>query len=690
MSFRWKLTLFTGVALIITIVLLMVSTVYSSHHTRILLTQQAGNLLKNNAKDLVDTELEGRITQLTTALESRQKQLTLLSNQIISSKANTIKNYLPGSNLRSSIVAMLKTQLKNDPFASEITVIFKPGGLGEDDISYIGSDYLGSNDTGQFTSRWLREGDKLVHRPISSDELADSANMAPIVCGMKQNKVCLSQVMPENKKIPKGFWISTPLEEKGKAIGVAAIRVNLNLIQSQLQAMDKALYNGIGHILISNEAGKIIARDTSDYNSKADIKQLIANDTIINQWDNKTREFNSFYPIPLPHLNSHWGIVIQLPQEAVLKAQQVMNSQLESSTASALTRQLITGIIIALIMLYLTWAFSGPLVKPLQVLRNELEKIANGEADLTHQIPVKSKDEVGQLSHAFNRFTHSLGQLIRDVIVAVDEMKQQTSKTTELISQTSDNINNQFSQIDQVATASEEMAVNSREVADNTQQTSLAVGQAQQAVDDGQQASRSSQEAMHELHEQLDSTQQRVSQLVTSSENISDILLVIQNIAEQTNLLALNAAIEAARAGEQGRGFAVVADEVRLLASRTQSSVGEIKEVIETLQQETHSVVKTIQLANQTSKQTSERVSLTATTLEQIASVNVQIRQMATQIASAAEQQSAVANEISQSVSHVRESGQDVIHSTEETLSISQQMKEIAERQNQLVNRFKV
>ncbi|MFM2476942.1 methyl-accepting chemotaxis protein [Celerinatantimonas sp. MCCC 1A17872] len=685
MSFRWKLTVFTAVALIVTVCLLMVSTIYSSRHNSKIITQQAGTLLKQNAQQLVATELKGRISQLTRAIETRKNQLDLLGTQILSSKANTLKNYLPGSNLRSSIVAMLKAQLSSDKHASQITIIFKSGQLGEDDISYIGSDYLGSNDVGQFTARWINNDGKYTQKPISSKQLK-SPELQPALCALDNATACLRAAT--NKA--QGFWLSIPIKEKGKVIAEAALLIDSSLINQQIQSMDKALYDGSGSIVLTGQDGSLITRDSDQSSTPSNMAQLISNDKIVSQWDQSKHQFTSFYPLSFADLNTQWGIMVRLPEQQVLKAQQVMSQELSTNATKALSQQFLIGIIVAVVMIVLTWVFTGPLLRPLHKLRNELEKIATGDADLTYQVPVTSKDEIGQLSDAFNRFVGSLRQLIKDVVISVDNMKQNSSHTVQLIDQTSQSITKQFAQVDQVATAVEEMAANSREVADNTQQTNLTVNTAQQSVHQGQKAAQDSQTAMSSLSSQLEQSQQRIKKLVASSENISNILLVIQNIAEQTNLLALNAAIEAARAGEHGRGFAVVASEVRSLASRTQDSIGEIESVIGQLQLETNDVVQTIEQANQAAQDTAQQVSHTNETLIDIASANNEVLQMAEQIASAAEQQSAVANEISQNVNQIREVGQSITKVSGQTQQVSQVIGNIAQEQHQLVSRFKV
>lgn len=686
MSFRWKLTLFSGGALILTVLLLLTSSIFSSQHNERIITQQVGHVIRESTQKLVDTELSGSIQQLSNTLSIRQKQLKLLADQILAAKANTLKNYLPGSNLRSSILAMLKAQLLNDDHAQEISVVFKMGGLGESDMGYLGSDYLGSNNNGQFAAHWSRLDGKLKHKPLTEKELSSPAIKQSILCGMLKQKTCIDVPMGNRH----GFWISVPIIEKGKAIGVAAVHMDAKVIAQQIANINQSLYQGASQVFLVNQQGQLINKDNKDSSLDLDVQPLLRKNEVNNSWNNQQHQYVSFHPITIPALSMQWAMIVKIPQAKILASQHDLTQQLRENTRQGLMRQSMVGALVALIMLVAAWFLTGPLVKPLLNLRNELEKIASGEADLTQQVPVTSKDEIGQLSQSFNVFIGSLRQLIQDVVGSVADMKQNSKETITLITKTTDHVTAQFQQIDQVATAVEEFAISSKEVASNTQQTSTTINNAQQSVQEGQLVADQSQQAMNTLSEQLVASSQRMQDLAKTSEQISEILSVIQNISEQTNLLALNAAIEAARAGEHGRGFAVVASEVRSLASRTQASIVDVEDVINQLQNGTQTLVTTIQDANDAAQKTADQVVQTNTMLSNIAQLNTEVLHMAEQIASAAEQQSAVANEISESVNQIRDVAQEVTSSSEQTQHIGYKIESLAGKQHQLVSRFKV
>ena len=241
-----------------------------------------------------------------------------------------------------------------------------------------------------------------------------------------------------------------------------------------------------------------------------------------------------------------------------------------------------------------------------------------------------------------------------------------------------------------VATASEEMTQTAGLVVQNAEIAVSEAEKANHAADSGKKVIEQSQTEMVRLVERMTAAVPVVEELARNNANITEILTVIEGISEQTNLLALNAAIEAARAGEQGRGFAVVADEVRGLASRTQSSVGEIRQVIENVQQGTQDVVNAIQDGNNLANDSAQQVERAVSQLNQVFDAIASINDMNSQIVKAAEEQQSVSAEVNQSVSNIRDLSAQILSQAEESETVSTQIGRLSQRQQQLVSQFKV
>jgi methyl-accepting chemotaxis protein len=334
------------------------------------------------------------------------------------------------------------------------------------------------------------------------------------------------------------------------------------------------------------------------------------------------------------------------------------------------------------------WVITRLIVAPLmQTLRNA-EHVAAG--DLSHDMVVTRRDELGQLQASMQRMTVNLRELIggiRDGVVQIASAAEQLSAVTE---QTSAGVNSQKVETDQVATAMNEMTATVQEVARNAEEASEAAVNASREAKQGDEVVTQAMQQIERLADEVGHSTEAMSDLQTESDKIGSVLDVIKAVAQQTNLLALNAAIEAARAGEAGRGFAVVADEVRSLAQRTQTSTEEIEGLITGLQTGTKRVATILENSRTLTDSSVELTRRAGTSLESITRSVSSIESMNQQIAAAAEQQSAVAEEINRSVLNVRDISEQTSAASEETAASSVELARLGVHLQTMVGKFKV
>ncbi|MGL4456566.1 MAG: methyl-accepting chemotaxis protein, partial [Plesiomonas sp.] len=294
--------------------------------------------------------------------------------------------------------------------------------------------------------------------------------------------------------------------------------------------------------------------------------------------------------------------------------------------------------------------------KDLERVSKALNEIAAGEADLTVNITTKNKhDEIGKLASGFNLFVARLHAMVNRLTVITHDLTEQSSSTLNSATNNSIAISTQQDEITMVATAVTEMASATQEIAAHAEQTANTAQSAVTLCAKGQHQVHQSQNSIRELAREVSSASDIISELNHNAHAISSILATITGIAEQTNLLALNAAIEAARAGEQGRGFAVVADEVRVLSQRTHSSTQEIQNMIETLQHTTSRAVSTMATSHSLATTSVTDADSASESLQQIGSAIAGISDMASHIATAAEEQTSVTAEINTNTESIRE-----------------------------------
>lgn len=338
--------------------------------------------------------------------------------------------------------------------------------------------------------------------------------------------------------------------------------------------------------------------------------------------------------------------------------------------------------------LFAAWAITRQIVIPLSQTLKVAERVAAG--DLSHNLVSQRQDELGQLQRAMQSMTMGLRDLIGGISDGVTQIASAAEQLSAVTEQTSAGVNNQKVETDQVATAMNEMAATVQEVARNAEEASEAAVAADQQAREGDRVVGEAIAQIERLAGEVGNSTEAMGHLKRESDKIGSVLDVIKSVAQQTNLLALNAAIEAARAGEAGRGFAVVADEVRSLAQRTQKSTEEIEELIVGLQSGTQQVATIMDNSRSLTDSSVELTRRAGNALENITRTVSAIQAMNQQIATAAEQQSAVAEEINRSVLNVRDVSEQTAAASEETAASSTELARLGTHLQALVGRFRV
>ncbi|MDH0303916.1 MULTISPECIES: methyl-accepting chemotaxis protein [unclassified Pseudomonas] len=347
----------------------------------------------------------------------------------------------------------------------------------------------------------------------------------------------------------------------------------------------------------------------------------------------------------------------------------------------------VTGLALLLGVLA-AFAITRQIIVPLRQTLAAAERVAGG--DLRQDLKVERRDELGQLQASMQRMTQGLRDLIGGIGDGVTQIASAAEELSAVTEQTSAGVNNQKVETDQVATAMNEMAATVQEVARNAEQASEAALMADQQAREGDKVVGEAIAQIERLAGEVENSSEAMNQLKAESDKIGSVLDVIKSVAQQTNLLALNAAIEAARAGEAGRGFAVVADEVRSLAQRTQQSTEEIETLIAGLQNGTERVASVMDSSRALTDSSVELTRRAGGSLETITRTVSSIQAMNQQIATAAEQQSAVAEEINRSVMNVRDISDQTSAASEETASSSVELARLGTHLQGLVGRFRL
>ena len=365
-------------------------------------------------------------------------------------------------------------------------------------------------------------------------------------------------------------------------------------------------------------------------------------------------------------------------------------SSFAQAQSSARNVTVVIGIIAIALGLFVAWFIGRGISARIKKTVLALNDIAEGEGDLTQRIVVDSKDELGELSNSFNQFVTRVHEMVRQVSSSTVQLGAAAEEMSVITETTNSGIQRQRAETEQVATAMNEMTSTVQEVARHASEAAASAHNADEETRNGHEVVQATVNAINSLATEINQASDVIQRLEEDSQSIGTVLDVIRGIAEQTNLLALNAAIEAARAGEQGRGFAVVADEVRTLASRTQKSTEEINDMIGRLQADAHDAVKAIEDSKKQADVGVHSAKTADSSLDTIMASITNINDMNMQIASAADEQSAVAEEINKNIISINDVAEESAEAASQTSAASQEMATLASDLQLLVSRFKI
>ncbi|KAA8705571.1 HAMP domain-containing protein [Pseudomonas proteolytica] len=474
--------------------------------------------------------------------------------------------------------------------------------------------------------------------------------------------------------------IATPSSKAGQSVGVVGGDLSLQTLVDNIGALS---FGGMGYAFLVSADGKILVHPDKSLVMKT-LGEAYPNQAIkISadfseiEVDGKTR-IVTFAPIKgLPSVNWYIGLSVDKDKSFAMLS--------EFRTSAIIATVIAVAIIIALLGMLIR-----VLMQPLYVMTRAMEDIADGEGDLTRRLTIQNHDEFGILGKAFNRFVERIHTSIREVSSATGQVNEVALRVVSASNSSMVNSDEQANRTNSVAAAINQLGAAAQEIARNAAQASHQASDARHLAEDGQQVVERNIKAMTQLSEMISASSSNIEALNSKTVNIGQILEVITSISQQTNLLALNAAIEAARAGEAGRGFAVVADEVRNLAHRTQESAQQVQKMIEELQVGARDSVSTMSESQRHSLDSVEIANLAGERLSSVTQRIGEIDGMNQSVATATEEQTSVVESINIDITEINTLNQEGVENLQSTLRACSDLEQQAARLKQLVGSFRI
>ena len=684
---------------------LVVFSVYSTGTTQHIVTEKVSHILETKSKTALTYLLSSCAATVEKALQDN------LDTARTTGKIFEVLHAQPQKeHLRELVTTILRANLENNPAYLGSYSAWEPNALDGNDMAYANT--TAHDASGRFITYWKRDAAGKINRQALEDYESQGTHPNGVRKGgwyltpRETGKESVLDPIPYTIQ-GKTEWLTTisvPIKEKGKFLGVSGTDLRLTFLQKMAEEVNQKIYSGKGRLLIISHQGLLVADSANpgmvgkplseSLPQSEDILRDVQSGKEAMRADSSGKQILGCAPVALGRSGKFWSVLVQLPREVVLADAVALQNELEARASTDVLWQITVGAVITLLGLAGLWYFAGTLTRPLVRATVFAEHVAQGNFD--QQLDVRQQDEIGILADALRTMVEELQEMIgrakakgEEAQKAMGEAQQamreaqeakaraehakaegmlaaarQLEGVVEIITSASEELSAQIEQssrgaeeqsgrVRETATAMEEMNATVREVASNALQAANASHETKEKAQEGADIVNKAVSGIKTVREQALAVKDDMAQLGNQAEAIGKVMNVIADIADQTNLLALNAAIEAARAGEAGRGFAVVADEVRKLAEKTMAATQEVGEAIHGVQEGTRKNITNVEQAAAAIESATSLSLKSGESLQQILALVAEVNDQVQSIATASEEQSAASDEINHSVEQV-------------------------------------